>query len=145
MSDSDTNFRPRRPFSVTLLALGVLILAGLNLNRFVEAIRLWDFLSQLLLVSPFYLAVTGFVWALAGFPIAIGLWRGWHWAPRLTRWAVLAYLLYYWLDRLFVENQVGRQANLPFATGATLVILVLVFWILSLRKVKAFFGETHEQ
>ena len=65
--------------------------------------------------------------------------------PRLTRLAVLAYLLYYWLDRLLIENQVGRQSNLPFATGATLAVLVIVFWLLSLRKVKAFFGETHEQ
>ena len=142
---SATNHRPRRPFGVTLLALGVLILAGLNLNRFIEAIRLWGFLSRLLPVSPLYLAVTGFVWAMAGILIALGLWRGWHWAPRLTRLAVLAYLLYYWLDRLLIENQVGRQSNLPFAAGATLAVLVIVFWLLSLRKVKAFFGETHEQ
>lgn len=143
MSDHQPHFR--RPFGVTLLALGVLILAGINLDRFIEAIRLWEYLSQLLPVSPLYLAVTGLVWGLAGIPIALGLWRGWRWAPRLTRLGVLAYLLYYWVDRLSIENQSGQSVNLPFAAGATLVILVYVFWLLSLRKVKNFFGETHGQ
>jgi hypothetical protein len=134
-----------RPLGVTLLALGVLSIASLNLLRLVDAVRLWEFLSKLLPISPLYLALTGLIAGGAGLILAWGLWKGRGWAPRFTRLASLAYMIYYWLDRLLLSNADSRRSNLPFSIGATLVLLALVFWILSRPKAKAFFGDDHER
>ncbi|HEX7974228.1 MAG TPA: hypothetical protein VF498_07455 [Anaerolineales bacterium] len=132
-----------RPFRVTLLALGVLSIAALHLLRLGQAVQEWIFLSGLLPISPLYLALSGLAWGLVGLALASGLWLGKHWAPRLTRLAVPAYGLYYWLDRLLLVNPVVWRTNLPFTAAATLALLVVIFWILSGRKVKAFFGEIY--
>lgn len=132
-----------RPFRVTLLALGVLSIAVLNLFRLVQTIQEWSFLSGLLTIPPLYLALSGLGWGLVGLVLAGGLWLGRPWAPRLTRLASLAYCLYYWLDRLLLVNPAIWRTNLPFTAGATLILLIIVLWILSVRKVKAFFGEIY--
>jgi hypothetical protein len=131
--------KPKRPRGVTLLALGVLIIAVLNLTRLLAAIRLWLFLEEILPFSGLYLIATGLIWAGFGLPLSWGLWRGLSWAPGFCRISAVAYLIYYWLDRLLLANHPGREANLPFAAGASLVGILLVYWILSRRSSKAFF------
>lgn len=140
-----SNHKPPRPLSVTLLALGVLSIAGLNLLRLVDALRLWDFLSKLLPIPPLYLALTGLGASGFGLVLAWGLWRAKRWAPSFTRLAALAYAIYYWLDRLVLSNADSRRANQPFAAGATVILLALVFWILSRPKAKAFFGDNYDR
>jgi hypothetical protein len=139
------NLSSPRPLSVTLLALGVLSIASLNLLRLMDAVRLWEFLSKLLPISPLYQALTGLIAGGAGLILVWGLWKGRGWAPRFTRLVSLAYLMYYWLDRLLLSNADSRRSNLPFSIGATLVLLALVFWILSRPKAKAFFGDDYER
>ena len=131
--------KPKRPFSVTLLALGVLILAALNLTRLLSAIRFWTFLQEILPFSGLYLVGTGLIWAGFGLPLFWGLWHGLPWAPGMTRIASVAYLIYYWLDRLLLSNHPGREANFSFAVGASLVGLVWVIWILSRPKAIIYF------
>jgi uncharacterized membrane protein (DUF2068 family) len=127
-----------RPASVTLLALGVLIISGINLLRFVQAIRQWDFLSEMLSISPFYLAATGLFWGSLWLVAAWGLWRGRRWAPSLTIIASLAYTLYYWLDRLLLASD-SPGINWPFTTALNAALLFLTAWILTRSKAKAFF------
>jgi hypothetical protein len=138
---SKTN-NPRRPFSVTLLALAVLIFAVVHLIRLVGAIRQWDFLQSWEGVSALYLALSGLGWALVSLPLTWGLWRGKPWAPPATRIAVPVYLLYAWIDRIFVANPeitLKATASWPFMVGASLISLLLVYWILSRSKAKAFY------
>ena len=132
----------RRPLSVTFLALGVLTLAGFNLLRFVVSLQQWDFLDSLLSVHPLYITVTGLVWALVGFILTWGLWFGKGWSVRGTQGAAILFSLYFWLDRLLVASD-GNRYNWPFAMVMNIVLVVLVFWILSNRKAKAFFGAMH--
>jgi hypothetical protein len=133
----------RRPLSVTLLALGVLTLAGINLLRFVVSLQQWDFLDSLLLVHPLYIAVTGIVWALAGLTMTYGLWFGKGWAVRGTQAITLLYSLYYWLDRLLFATSSGGY-NWIFTLGVNILMVLLVFWILSNRKARAFFGAMND-
>jgi hypothetical protein len=131
--------RPKRPLGVTLLAIGVLTIAVLNLTRLLSAVRSWPFLQEILPFSGLYLIGTGLIWAGFGLPLFWGLWHGLAWAPGFSRIAVVAYLIYYWLDRLLLANHPGRGANLPFAIGASLTGLALTYWILSRRKAKFYF------
>ncbi len=129
-----------RPFGVTLLSFGVLIIAGINLYRCVEALLQWQFLAELFPALPVYQMLSGIIWGLAGIPIAWGLWRGTSWAARLTPFATIAYILYAWIDRLVLRT--GLEAyNLPFELGLTVILLASIYWILSRPKVKSFFRE----
>ncbi len=135
--------RTRRPFSVTLLAIMVLIITGIYLIRFVQTLQLWDFLSGLPDVSPVYLAITGLFWTLAGLLLVWGLWRGRPGTPRATRIAVLAFTLYYWLNRLLLANASEDFVNWPFTAAGIIILITICFWILSRPKVRTFFGEGH--
>ena len=134
--------RPRRPWSVTWLALFVLIIAGSNLIRLIEALREWQFLSQTIDVSPLYLAVSGALWIVVGFPLAWAIWRGWRGSNVLTLVAASAYSVYYWFDHLVMAH--GSLSNWRFAVGFNAFILLALVYIFTRRKVKDYMGVTHE-
>jgi hypothetical protein len=130
-----------RPLGVTLLAFGVLMIAGFNLVRGIQAAIQWQFLSPLLSGLPLYQGLSGFLWAVVGVPLAGGLWRGIPWAARLMRWATLLYSVYFWLDRLLLRRG-AEPANLPFTLGLTALVITFVFWTLSKASVRAYFGDS---
>ncbi len=132
--------RPSRPASVSLLACMVLIIAVLYWIRLIQSIALWDFLAGLLPFSPAYLTVSGFVLGITWLVIVIGLWLGWRWVPAGTMLTSLLYCLYLWADRLLLQNPQSRPPDELFLFGQMLFFLMLVYWILSRRKVKIFFG-----
>lgn len=141
--------RTSRPFSVTLLALGVLIITAVNLVRLVLSVRDWGFLTLLPGVSPLYIAATGFIWTLIGLFLLWGLWKAKAWASRLMQAVALTYALYYWLDQVFLENHAANGTiraimlpiNWPFAAGITVACLAYTAWTLNRRVVKAYFGQ----
>jgi hypothetical protein len=134
---------PRRPISVTMLAVGVLTIAGIHLIRLLQAIQNWAFLAELPGVSPLYLALTGFFWAAAGFPLGLALLLGIPAAPAAARLMAAVYTIYYWSNRLFAAYTAGRFPSPGFAWGFALLLTVLflglVLWILSRPGVKAYF------
>ncbi|MGD2156907.1 MAG: hypothetical protein PVG14_19570 [Anaerolineales bacterium] len=143
--EMSSSFRSSRPFSVTLLAVLVLILTTLYWLRLVETLRLWAFLSRapisLTLLHRIYLAVTGALWGLVGLPLTWGLWRGRTWAPRSLSLIAILYSAYYWLDRLFLAVPKIWRPRWPFAVAATVILLVLTFWTLSRPGARAFFSK----
>ena len=134
--------RPKRPLFVTWLLVLVLIFTGGQWLRFAAALQDWTFLAELpLSVPPAYLAASGLLWGLLGLGLLYGLWRGQTWAPRALQVTVLAYSLYYWIDRLWLAVPGPAQANRPFALFATLGLLVWIFATLRRKDVHAFFGD----
>ena len=133
-----------RPFSVTLLTLGVLIMAAINLLGFAQAILNWEFYSDILSIPLAYLALSGLFWGLAGLPLVWGLWLGRPWAVRYTLFYVLAYTLYYWLDRIILSVNAGGS-NWPFIVITNLILIIIIFWVLYRPRAKAFFGETNDR
>jgi hypothetical protein len=127
-----------RPFSVTLLAFGVLIIAGFHLVRAIQALIQWEVIASLLPGLQIYLGLSGLAWALVGLPLAWWLWRGHPRGLRLVRWISLTYALYYWLDRLLLRGGLD-PVNLPFAIGLTILSLLFVFWTLSRGRVRKYF------
>ena len=130
-----------RPFRVTLLAVGVLTIAGLYLLRLVEAVLQWKFLNSLAGVSPVYLALTGLIWAGVGFPIYWGLWRGYARAARFVPSYLLVFALYYWLDRIWIANRAVSLTNWPVSAALTVIGLAYTFWALRTRASKHYFSK----
>jgi len=137
--------KPPRPFSVTLLALLVLLFVALNAVRFALVTQGWSFYGELLSIHPAYLAISGLVWAILGMPLIVGLWVGARWAPRLVAIAALVYSIYYWFEYLLLVNRQDRHANWPFLAILNLILLVWILWVLSRAKAKSFFGGNHER
>jgi hypothetical protein len=135
--------RARRPWSVTWLSLGVLTIAGINLLRFIQALRQWQFLRDVLAISPLYIVLTGLVWAIVGVPLAWGIWRGWHRAVPFTLIGAGAYSIYYWLDRQIIARY--APVEWKFSLLLNLAILLGLVSIFTRRKVKDFYGEKHGQ
>jgi hypothetical protein len=131
--------RSSRPIRVTLLAVGVLIIASLYLLRLVEVVRQWQFLSGLTDVSPVYLALTGLIFASAGLVLFWGLWLGHAWAARFTPGYLAVFALYYWLDRYWIANRAISLVNWPVTAALTLVGLAYMYGTLKSRLSREFF------
>jgi hypothetical protein len=134
----------RRPLSVTYLALGVLTFAGIYLLRFIFSIQQQDFLGNLLPISPYYLSISGFIWLVVGVVIAAGLWFGKRWAARATQVSAFAFSAYYWIDRLLLTAD-GPGYNWLFSAIVNLLGLAIIYWMVSNRKARIFFGELNDR
>ncbi len=136
--------KPKRPFSVTLVILGVLTIAGINIIRLVQTVLQWDFLLQLPGVSPFYMAASGLFWSLVGLMMVVFLWRGMRITYSLFPPAAVLYIIYAWLDSSLVGGQLDLAYNSntwPFKAGLSLLVLVFLFWTFSRSSVKSYFGR----
>jgi hypothetical protein len=133
---------PDRPFAVTSLAGLVLIFTGAQILRICAAIGSLEYYNQLPLRVPgFYFIVTGVVWGALAFWLALGLWRGDGWAPRAATWGAVAYAAFVWTDRLLLQAPGPQATNWPFAAVATALLLLAVFAIFRMKRVRAYFGE----
>ncbi len=140
----------KRPWSVTLLVVGVLIITVINLIRLGLSIRYWSFLSSQSGISPIYLTLTGLIWSAVGLYLMWGLWKAKKWAPRLMQAVGLTYALYYWMDHIFLMDHPVSGAtdafrlmlptNWQFSAGVTVICLVFMAWTLGRAKVRAYFG-----
>lgn len=129
-----------RPRSVTSLALAVLTIGVLHLARFLQTLSSWNILEELLAVSPVYLSLSSLVWAGVCLVLAYGLWVGAVWAPQLMRLSLLAYLIFYWADRLLLSPRRALPDNTPFAALVSILAIGFVFWFFRQPRIKAFFG-----
>lgn len=123
-----------RPIRVTLLAILFLLFALFEALRLGYSIYFWKTLIELG-EAPWYLALTGFFWFAAGCLLVWGLWSGKRWAWLGSIIGALAFDLWYWLDRLFLQQP---HNNGSFAIAASSVILVLVLLILLTRHTREF-------
>jgi len=129
-----------RPWGVTLIALGVLSLAIFNLLGFVQVISAWSYLRSFTPYLPILLGLTRLFWGVVGLGVSWSLWSGNKWAPVLTRLASLAYVLYLWATRLFLFRTTIKGANNLFVLGSTLLVLGVIYFVLTSRQAKQFFG-----
>lgn len=129
-----------RPILVTLLSLGVLILAAIPL----VGLSAWFKLPDLPLSIPeWYLPLKNALWGLSGLALAVMLFRGHPLAPRIARGIGLALAIWYWIDRLLlVKSEHARQSH-PAAAALTIFLILGLFGILSHRSVRIFYLERH--
>jgi hypothetical protein len=133
---SDTNPSKTRPILVTWLSVGVLILAAVQLIRFLAVLRIPD-LGYV--VPTWYLAFRNGVWFVLMVAIGLGLFSG---RRRLLSWIKLVTLLlflWYWMDRLFLVESSSIRDNFALPALFSVVGISLFFWSLSRPKVRNFF------
>lgn len=136
--------RPSRPVAVTIIALAVLYVSATGLLRSVQSVLNWNFLAGIIQISPLYLAISGMVWGLAGLWLAWGLWRGMAWSRWFSMVYFLAYLFYFWLDRILIPGSDLRNNNWMFNIGLQLLCLVLLIWTMNRKKSREYFGVANE-
>jgi len=130
----------KRPFSVTLLAAAVLLLALFNLLRFAQALKDAYLMIDLQLAAPLALIFsTGAVWTIGFGALSIGLYRLKHWARIGTLIAIVLYHINVWLIRLAFSRSSDEWLTRS-ADAAISALSILVVWgILLLPRVRRVF------
>lgn len=131
-----------RPRSVTLLAVVIAGIAGINALGVVTAVRRYTVLRELpLSVPPAYLVLSSAVWAVVFTALALGLWRCKHWARLGTPLAWTLYVAQTWVERLALGRSNFVREAFPFHLALHLAGLALVWGLLLRRKIRQAFSE----
>jgi hypothetical protein len=116
----------KRRFPVTLTLWVVLILSTWNALRAWTSISWSGVLAEFSVrVAPAVSAVIGMVWALIGILVYWGVWQKKAWAGKMLLGAAAGYTVWYWSERLFLQNP---RPNLVFAVIINLGLLVVIFF-----------------
>ncbi len=133
----------KRPKSVTVLALFVLLIALINLIRMVQVIVQWQFLTDVFSYAPVYPLLSGMVWSFLGFVLFWRIWRGGRKTPILITIVSIFYSIYYWVDH-FAISPTPFDSNWLFILIINGLILTYIIWLLTRKNTKAFFGEAYD-
>jgi O-antigen ligase len=135
----------RRPATVTILAVIVLIIPVMNIIRFWAAIRFWEMLTKIeVRPGPIYIAFTGLFWVIAGIWLFWALWMPHPKVKVAAMILILLYLMYYWTDRLIFQNYIQRE-NTPFTVAMSILVVFYTVFTLSLPSNQIYFLRKYEQ
>ena len=103
----------KRPFGVTLFLWMVLSLSVWGLLRLLAALRWWDVLNEFGAgLSPLYLSITGAGWMVAGIVLLWSILAGKRWAYLAVPISIFAWLVEYWIERIFFQDAKGKSDHL---------------------------------
>jgi hypothetical protein len=130
----------KRPLSVTLLAVVVLLLAAWNAGQAAIAARDISFMQSLGVGTPGGVQiVTGVTWTIGFLLAAIGLWRLKAWGRHWLLIAIVAYQLQRWIERLAFERASYEVLTRPAAIVVSISSILIVWFILFLPKIRRAF------
>ena len=129
------NQKNPRPPGVVILTGYTLFLVLWNIIRMGNAIFFWDSLKNYG-SFPAYISISGGIWCTAGLLILGGLWKGIPVVWNISYFASAGYFLWYWIDRLFIENP---NQNWLFVVFLSSIIFIIYIFILSSRKTRTYF------
>jgi hypothetical protein len=128
----------KRPAAVTWLSLGLLALGLVYLMRMAGGLTAPDLQLS---VPRWYPPLTGAVWGIGWCVCAAASFAGRRWAPRLVTIIGVAFLAWYWFDRLaFVRSEYALR-TMPLSLGLTALGAAAVIGILRQSAVRGFFGD----
>ena len=130
----------RRPFSVTLLAVAVLLLALFNLLRFTQALDDAYLMIDLHLAAPLAANFsTGAMWGIGFGALSIGLCRLRRWARNGTLIAIVLYHINVWLIRLIFSQSPDEVLTRPVDAAISALSILVVWGVLFLPRVRRAF------
>lgn len=127
-----------RPAAVTWLSLGLLALGVPYLIRMAGSLTAPDLPLS---VPRWYPGLTGAVWGIAWCAGAASAFFGRRWAPRVILAVGVAFLAWYWFDRMVFVRSAYALRTMPFSAGLTVLGVLLTVIVLRQPSVRAFFGE----
>jgi hypothetical protein len=99
--------------------LAVLTTAAWNILRVWSSVELAGALRKYISwPGPWYIGLTGAVFAIGGFAVTWAIWRRKPWAPKALLGGAIAYAGWSWLDRLLIQPvlDTGWQFSLLMTT-----------------------------
>lgn len=129
----------KRPISVTLLLWLVLIFTVWAGMRLVTTVQFW--LTIRIFASPpgpLYIAVSGFVWLAIGIILLWSMWRKKVWARSTLLGASAGFSVWYWCDRLLLQNP---RPDWLFSLAGTALLLIIVTISLVHPQTKHYFSQ----
>ena len=131
----------RRPLSVTIFAVFVLFLTAWNGIRLFAAFSNWRLLIQLAAQpGPAYIVITALVWVAFSLIIFWGAWTGKNWTI-IAGWVfILSYILFFWLDRIFLRP-LERGQDLFIVLTLQLLAIGLTIWALATPSGRTYFNK----
>ena len=123
--------KKRRPWWLKLLALVLFILSLSGWLRLEQTVARWDSLVQAgIHPGPLYLAVTGAAIGITALVASVAVWRRVRTAPRLALLVLAVWLVWLWVDHLWIASSPTALSNAPFLLGASGIILAGAFYAL---------------
>jgi hypothetical protein len=114
----------RRPWWLKLLAFGLLALSLSGWLRLQQSVTRWDTLNQAgVQPGPLYLAVSGALIGMIALAGCIAIWLRIRWAPGLTLIGLGGWIIWLWVDRLWIAQSPDTLSNWPFLLGVCALIL----------------------
>jgi hypothetical protein len=129
----------RRPVSVSLLAVGVLLFTIWYGIRLAASLSLPPLPLS---VPAWYLPLTGAIWVGCGILALVGIWRRSAWAPAMIGWTSLVYVVWRLADRVLLARSDYAAGTLPGVAGLLLIGLAGVGWILRRTAARTYFEES---
>lgn len=128
----------RRPKLVIVLCLGILLFSAVHLSGLLASFRL----PELRLPFPvWYFVLRNGIWTLIGLVAAGALFFGRSWALSFTSYGALAFVFWYWIDRLIFTQSDYADRSWPATAVVTLILLSSLFWILRRPSLRYFLSE----
>ncbi len=132
-----------RPWTVSVLIVGLGLITLLRGLRAVLALTRWEFLTTIpITVSPLFFFLEGLLWSGVGSVLLIGLWQGRPWGRWATQAAAVVYSAWTWIDLLGIKAPEIRRARWPFTLAVTLLGLGSVALILNTKSSRAYFSSS---
>jgi hypothetical protein len=133
---TDPNIMSKRPFHVTILLSLVLLLTVWNALRAWTAFAWRNVLTEFS-GDPLYIGVSGLIWLGIGTWLWLSLWQEKSNARIRLLASTIAYSVWIWIERLFIQTP---RENWPFALVMNLALLFFVLFTSNYWK-----REAHER
>lgn len=116
--------KPRPPF-VTFLMLVVLLIASWYTLRLVQTFNFWDILIKYhSYPGPLYQVISSLVWIISGLFLFFSLLKRKNSSIKLFRWGMLAFIVWWWIDRLFFQFDRPLEI-IPIILTFSMILLVV--------------------
>ena len=137
--------KSKKPFSVTILIISVLIFTAWNGLRLYEIILYWEvFVQYNSHPGAYYLASFSLIWLISSLIILIGfLKRKSKHVIFLAKLISILYVAWYWIDRIVFQNTL---INILFPLIITVIMLLFILILLNLKHTQIYFKlrENHD-